>query len=94
MDKGTRTDDEQYFFGTLDGQDYLFGAVEEEVKSSEPMLYLLLSALTTSEDKSFGKKSVAIFDSDSSFWVHDTSATGHICNNTLMHYDPLIPSIY
>ena len=60
LDKEARTeesnaDDEQYFFDALDGHDYFFGVVEEEIKSSETMSYSLLSALTTSENKDSGK---------------------------------------
>ena len=67
LDKEAIYEDEQYFFDALNGQDYFFDSVEEEVKSSEPMSYSLLLALTTSIDKDFGKKLVATFDSDSSF---------------------------
>ena len=34
------------------------------------------------------------FDADSSFWVCDNSATGHICNNTTLFTDDLVPSIF
>ena len=34
------------------------------------------------------------FDTDSSFWVCDNSATGHICNDASMFHGELIPSIY
>ena len=34
------------------------------------------------------------FDTDSSFWVCDNSATGHICNNKCLFIDDLVPSIY
>jgi hypothetical protein len=34
------------------------------------------------------------FDMDSSFWVCDNSATGHICNNKELFTDELVPSIY
>ena len=94
LDKGTRTDDEQYFFNALDYQDYFSDAVEEEVESSQPMPYSLLLALTTSDDKYSGNSLVATFDGDSSFWVCDNSATGHICNDTSMYHSPLVPSIY
>ena len=86
--------DEQYFFNALDGQDYFFDAVKEEAKSSEPMLYSLLLALTTSKDKDFGNNLVAMFDTDSSFWVCDNSVAGHIYNNVLMYHGSLVLSIY
>ena len=35
-----------------------------------------------------------LFDMDSSFWVCDNSATGHICNNKELFTDELVPSIY
>ncbi|MGL6008734.1 MAG: hypothetical protein ACRC1D_04685 [Culicoidibacterales bacterium] len=34
------------------------------------------------------------FDTDSSFWVCDNSATGHICNNKLLFTNGLVPSIF
>jgi len=34
------------------------------------------------------------FNTDSSFWVCDNSATGHICNNKELFKDELVPSIY
>ena len=34
------------------------------------------------------------FDTDSSFWVCDNSATGHICNDRSLFTGDLVPSIY
>jgi hypothetical protein len=34
------------------------------------------------------------FDTDSSFWVCNNSATGHICNDKSLCTDELVPSIY
>jgi hypothetical protein len=34
------------------------------------------------------------FDTDSSFWVCDNLATGHICNNKALFSDELVPSIF
>ncbi len=34
------------------------------------------------------------FDTDSSFWVCDNSATGHICNVKALFHGKLVPSIY
>jgi hypothetical protein len=34
------------------------------------------------------------FDTDSSFWVCNNSAMGHICNNKMLFTDELIPSIF
>jgi len=36
----------------------------------------------------------SFFDTDSSFWVCDNSATGHICNDKSLFSGELIPSIY
>jgi hypothetical protein len=36
----------------------------------------------------------SFFDKDSSFWVCDNSATGHICNDKLLFSGELVPSIY
>ena len=74
------------FFDALDGQDYFFDSVKEEIKSSGPMLYSLISSLATFEDKDSGNNLVATFDNDLSFSVCDNSATGHICNNTLTYH--------
>ena len=38
--------------------------------------------------------SLSSFDTDSSFWVCDNSATGHICNNRELFSDELVPSIF
>ncbi len=38
--------------------------------------------------------SLSSFDTDSSFWVCDNSATGHICNNKALFADELVPSIF
>ena len=43
--------------------------------------HALVSALATSGEEETGGISVAAFDSASSFWVCDNSATGHICNS-------------
>ena len=34
------------------------------------------------------------FDTDSSFWVRDNSATGHICNTKTLFTNELVPSIF
>ena len=34
------------------------------------------------------------FDTDSSYWVCDNAATGHICNTKELFSDELVPSIY
>jgi hypothetical protein len=36
----------------------------------------------------------SFFDTDSSFWVCDNSATGHICNDKSLFSEELVPSIY
>jgi hypothetical protein len=38
--------------------------------------------------------SLSSFDTDSSFWVCDNAATGHICKDKLLFTGDLIPSIY
>ncbi len=35
-----------------------------------------------------------LFDTDSSFWVCNNSATGHICNNKELFSDELVPLIF
>ena len=41
-----------------------------------------------------GLDPLSSFDTDSSFWVCDNSATGHICNNKELFTDDLVPSIF
>ena len=38
--------------------------------------------------------SMSSFDTDSSFWVCNNSATGHICNDKALFHGKLVPSIY
>ena len=59
-----------------------------------PVSHALVSALTTSGEEDTGSTSVATFDSASSFWVCDNSATGHICNSKSMFHGPLVPSVW
>ena len=37
---------------------------------------------------------LSFFDTDSSFWVCDNAATGHICRDKSLFYGDLVPSIY
>jgi hypothetical protein len=37
---------------------------------------------------------LSLFDTDSSFWVCNNSAMGHICNNKRLFTDELVPSIF
>jgi hypothetical protein len=37
---------------------------------------------------------ISSFDTDSSFWVCDNSATGHICNDKSLFSGELVPSLY
>ncbi len=43
---------------------------------------------------SVNENTMTSFDTDSSFWVCDNSATGHICNNQSLFTGNLVPSIY
>ena len=58
-----------------------------------PVSHALVSALTTAGEEDTGSTSVATFDSASSFWVCDNSATGHICKSKSMFHGPLVPSV-
>jgi hypothetical protein len=40
------------------------------------------------------EKTMTSFDTDSSFWVCDNSAIGHICNDRTLFTGDLVPSIY
>ena len=41
-----------------------------------------------------GLDPLSSFDADSSFWVCNNSATGHICNNKALFTDNLVPSTF
>jgi len=60
-------------------------------KQAETSL-IRLAAHTTSD--SLGDESMLSFDTDSSFWVCDNAATGHICRDKSLFYGDLVPSIY
>ncbi len=49
--------------------------------------YLTITAMAQLSNLSF-------FDTDSSFWVCDNSATGHICKDKLLFTGDLVPSIF
>jgi hypothetical protein len=51
-----------------------------------------LAAYTTSD--SLGDESMLSLDKDSSFWVCDNAATGHICRDKSLFSGDLVPSIY
>jgi hypothetical protein len=70
---------------------------------------LILQTLTLSENRTrlFGFTTIpsatmnqihlnvtSFFDTDSSFWVCDNSATGHICNDKSLFSGELVPSMY
>ena len=40
------------------------------------------------------ENTMTLFDTDSSFWVCDNSATGHICNDKALFTGDQVPSIY
>jgi hypothetical protein len=42
---------------------------------------------------SVNENTMTLFDTDSSFWVCDNSATGHICNNRSLFTGNLVPLI-
>jgi hypothetical protein len=43
---------------------------------------------------SLGDELMLSFDTDSSFWVCDNAATGHICGEKSLFSGDLVPSIY
>jgi hypothetical protein len=56
-----------------------------------------LSGFTTfaySTLASFHENNMTSFNTDSSFWVCDNLATGHICNDKKLFIGDLVPSIY
>ena len=59
-----------------------------------PVSHALVSALMTSGKEDTGGTSVATFDSASSFWVCDNSATGHIFKLKSMFCGSLVPSVW
>ena len=63
----------------------------EWLKKAETSL-TRLAAYTTSDH--LGDESMLSFDTDSSFWVCDNVATGHICREKSLFSGDLVPSIY
>jgi len=63
----------------------------EWFSQAEPSL-TRLAAYTTSD--SLGDEPMLYFDTDSSFWVCDNAATGHICREMALFSEDLVPSIY
>ena len=59
-----------------------------------PVAQALVTALTTADEDEFGDNRMLTFDTDSSFWVCDNSATGNICNDIKHFHDKRVPSIY
>jgi hypothetical protein len=45
-------------------------------------------------NRSSHDNTMTMFDTDSSFWICDNGATGHICNNKSLFYCNLLPLIY
>jgi hypothetical protein len=62
--------------------------------ASYPIAHALVSALASRDEEDLGDNTSSSFDTDSSFWVCDNSATGHICNDASMFHGDLVPSIY
>ena len=93
---------ELFFFDAMDGYSDAgpFEATrlcdESRVRMAPvlPVSHALVSALATSGEEDTGGTSVATFDSASSFWVCDNSATGHICKSKSMFHGPLVPSVW
>ena len=80
-DSNTELDQDEYFDSFLD------------VPFAEPA-HAFASVLATSDEDNLGENTMSSFDTDSSFWVCDNSATGHICNDASMFHGELIPSVY
>ena len=59
-----------------------------------PVAQVLVTALTTAVEDQFGNNHMLTFDTDSSFWVCNSSATGNICNDIKHFHGKLVPSIY
>ena len=75
-------------------KDKASSADEQKNQVSRWLSHALVTALATSDKDTGGSSSVATFDSASSFWVCDNSATGHVCNSKSMYHGPMVPSIY
>jgi hypothetical protein len=99
----SQDDDGLHYFDADDGHDLFFDSCEsnEDMESSDesfiPMKHpasSLISAFATGDDDEYGDNTMASFDSDSTFWVCDNSATGHICNDKSLFHGPMVPSEY
>ena len=60
----------------------------------KPIKKVLTSVFTTSDEENMSTDSRVAFDTDSTFWVCDNSATGHVCNDKALFHGPLVPSRY
>jgi hypothetical protein len=65
---------------------FSFGATHTRLTGLTPIPSLLMSQIYATATSSF--------DTDSSFWVCNNSATGHICNDKSLFSGELVPSIY
>ena len=95
-----------FYFDTDDGHDLFFDSFNsyDEIEhddttecifnSSQHPARSIISAFATGEEDEYGDNTTASFDTDSSFWVCDNSATGHICNDKSLFHGPMIPSEY
>ena len=59
-----------------------------------PAAQAFVSALTSADEDQLGNNPMLTFDTDSSFWVCNNSATGNICNDIKHYHGKLVPSIY
>ena len=67
---------------------------EQKNQVSLWLSHALVTALATSNKELGGSNSMATFDSASSFWVCDNSATGYGCKSRSIFHGPMVPSIY
>ena len=94
--KGTGSDDvdeeELLYFDALEGYDifhdsvetqepFSFDNFEDSLPHERPVSQAFVSALATADEDTLGDNKMSTFDTSSSFWVCDNSATGHICND-------------
>ena len=56
-----------------------------------PAAQAFVSALTSADEDQLGDTRMLTFDTDSSFWVCDNSATGNICNEIKHYHESSFP---
>jgi hypothetical protein len=73
----------------------LFSQMHQVLPSSTTRAQLVgFTTIPSSAMTQIYANAMSFFNADSSFWVCDNSATGHVCNDKSLFSGELVPSIY